>query len=194
MNVSINTVKLTRPLYDWEIAMAAPIFGHALQFRQVRVHEFAAWPDQIDDIGRKLKKMDPRAADVHNAITLFNGCNFPVGLPLQQPALSDPEYYKTGWLMHELTHSWQFQKMGIRYLFLAVQAQFREGANVYDFGGAKNLVAQRTQPGWKIFNFNLEQQAEIVKSYYLALDDLPRQQEMYDACLPYIQDVQASAK
>ena len=184
MNVSINTVKLTRPLYDWEIAMAAPIFGHALQFRQVRVHEFAAWPDQIDDIGRKLKKMDPRAADVHNAITLFNGCNFPVGLPLQQPALSDPEYYKTGWLMHELTHAWQYQHVGIIYLY---QSIFKSPTYQYAPAGetVDGALKKFTQDGKTFLDFNREQQGDIVRDYYFYL----KQNADVTAWDPYLKEV-----
>ncbi len=78
--------------------------------------------------------------------------------------------------------------MGFRYLYLALKAQFGLGANVYDFGGATNLVAKRQQ-GWKISDFNLEQQGNITAAYFNAQCDLPNQQENYDACLPYIEDI-----
>ncbi len=127
---------------------------------------------------------------MHNAITLGFGCYFPVGFPIEQTGPKDREFYKTGWLIHELTHCWQFQKMGIRYLFLALKAQFGLGENVYDFGGAANLVAKRQQ-GWKIFDFNLEQQGNITAAYFNAQCDLPNQRELVEACLPYIEDIKA---
>lgn len=188
MTPTVNTRKLTRPLYAWEITQAALVFGTRLHFEKVRVHEFAAWPDRIDDIGRKLKKVPSREPDVHNAITLGYGCYFPVGFPIEQTGPKDPEFYKTGWLIHELTHCWQFQRMGIRYLYLALKAQFGLGENVYDFGGATNLIAKRQQ-GWKIFDFNLEQQGNITAAYFNAQFDIPNQRELVEACLPYIEDI-----
>jgi hypothetical protein len=185
----VNTRQITRPLYAWEHNQVALVFGARLLVEKVLVHEFAAWPDQIDDLGRKLKKIAPRGSDVHNAITLGYNCYFPVGFPIDPTGPADLEFYKMGWMIHELTHCWQFQRLGSRYLYLALKAQFGLGEGAYDFGGAPGLVEKRKQ-GWKIFDFNLEQQGNITAAFYNAQCNLPNQMEMVAACWPYIEDIQ----
>lgn len=189
LGVPLNTRRITRPLYIWEASLARMIFGRALQISNIRIHELAAWPDTIDDWGRKLKGIPPRQPSAHNAITLGNAIFFPVGMPVDQPERDDPEWYKLPWLIHELTHCWQFQTIGLGYIWLALQAQFREKANVYDFGGASNLHNMRNQ-GWNIKNFNLEQQGNITQAFFCASLDLPNQQDLYAACRPFIEDIQ----
>jgi len=69
------------------------------------------------------------------------------------------------WVIHELTHVWQYQTMGWDYLFKAWRAQKKMGAEVYDFGGEEGL-RKHIQKGGKFKDFNLEQQGDIVKTYY----------------------------
>lgn len=188
MSSTINSQKITRPLYPWEVNQAWSVFGDALRYDRVRIHEYAKWPDSIDNIGRQLKGINPRAPEGHNAITLGYHCYFPVGLPINQPESDDPNFICTGWLIHELTHCWQYQLKGILYIYYALQAQFKQGENAYDFGGAPNLVVKR-QNGWKIFDFNMEQQGNIAREFFFAAKNLPEQTAMYDASRPYILDI-----
>jgi hypothetical protein len=180
-----NPQKIIRSLYIWEIAQANIIFGDTLQYEKVRIHEYARWPNVIDDIGRKLKNEAPRGEGVSNAITLCNHCYFPVGLPIYQPEPPNPEIYKTSWLIHELTHCWQYQRLGIKYLFMALQAQFKLGPEAYIIGKAQDLI-EKHQHGWRFVDFNIEQQARLNETFYIAINNLPSQQDMHDACLLYI--------
>ena len=103
--------KLVRGLYAWEIEEFSPVFGSSLNYEKVRIHEGSTWPDAIDRLGRKLKGMDPPGEDSHNAVTLGNHCYFPVALPKSLPPVGDQQSYKLDWLVHELTHAWQYQQI-----------------------------------------------------------------------------------
>jgi hypothetical protein len=187
MGLPITNPKIARNLYPWEITQARFVFRDTLCYEKVLIHEYAKWPDTIDNLGRKLKKDVPRKPDEHNAITIGYGCYFPVGLPLNQPGIHDPDFYKICWLIHELTHCWQYQRFGMKYIFWALQAQFKLGSEAYRIGDAHELVEKRLQ-GFKFFDFNLEQQGRLNEKFFVALNNLPEQQDMYDACRPYITD------
>ena len=187
MSAASNSSRV-RPLYDWEVAQAHIVFGGALRFEKVRVHECAAWPDAIDRLGRRLKHMPPPDIQDHNAITLGYNSYFPVQFPATVVPLGQPQDYVMGWLIHELTHAWQYQHTGWTYLLRALSAQIRLGADAYDFGGPDGLLARR-QEGWTFHSFNLEQQGDITRSYYEA----QRAGQDVSAWLPYIQDIQSTA-
>ena len=155
----------SRRLHAWETRTARTVFAEAIDYRRVRVHEGAVWANMLDDWARRLRSMGPRPAQQHNAIALGFHCFFPVSLPHPAEQHGDMPGISVAWLLHELVHVWQFQRMGWRYLLLALAAHLREGARVYDFGGEAGLLRCRRQ-GWKLQSFNLEQQAAIVQSAY----------------------------
>lgn len=72
------------------------------------------------------------------------------------------------WLIHELTHTWQYQQTGFKYLLQTIWVQFRQGQDCYSYGGEKGLINAREQ-GKGLIDFNLEQQGEIARHYYLSL-------------------------
>jgi type VI secretion system secreted protein VgrG len=172
-----------RSLMAWEIQEARRVFMSQINYDAVRVHECAAWPDQINRLGTWIKRMP--APDRHNAITLGNHCYFPVPLlkePLS-PGLAGLELFT--WLIHELTHVWQYQKMGWRYLGLALTAQVHEGAQAYSFGDETGLIEAFAQ-GRKFSDFNLEQQGDIARYYY---ERIARGQQVH-AWEPFIAQLQ----
>ena len=155
----------SRRLHAWETRTARTVFAEAIDDRRVRVHGGAVWANMLDDWARRLRAMAPRPEQQHNAIALGFHCFFPVSLPHPAEQPGEMPYISVAWLLHELVHVWQFQRMGWRYLLLALAAHLREGARVYDFGGEAGLLRCRRQ-GWKLQSFNLEQQAVIVQSAY----------------------------
>jgi hypothetical protein len=175
---------LTRTLYAWEIQEARRVFGESLAYERVRIHECARWPATLDRIGRRLKGMPP--PERPNAVTLGNHCYFPVRLPQAPPEPETDEFYHLLWLIHELTHVWQFQQYGWRYLFRSLSAQFGLGAAVYDFGGEEGLL-QAILDGLCLRDFNPEQQGDICRDYYhrLRLDKTLR------AWQPFIGELQS---
>ena len=61
-------------------------------------------------------------------------------------------------LVHEMTHVWQFQTRGTRYISDSLVHQLVQGDDAY----VVDLV-----PGQSIFDYAAEQQARIVERYYL---------------------------
>lgn len=176
-------------MHDWEKVEFAQVFGDSLDYERVRIHECATWTDFIDKIGRKIKKMEPIKEGEHNAITLGNHCFFPVQLPTDLVPVNDPQNYKLDWLVHELTHAWQYQKIGWAYLVKAVYAQIRDKAEAYNFGGEEGLLKslQKNKP---FKDFNPEQQGNITQAYYV------RRRKGGDtkAWDPYIQELKSMVK
>jgi len=172
-----------RPLYTWEIQEAWRVFGNHLDYERVRVHERAGWTNRVDRFGTWLIRMPYSGRP--NAITLGNHCYFPIRMLAVPVPITHPEHFKAGWLIHELTHIWQFQCIGWRYLALALSAQFELRGKAYDFGDETGLIEYRRK-GWKLEHFNLEQQGDITRTYYERLC------QGGDACawLPYIMDIQ----
>jgi len=174
---------ITRSLYAWEIQEAQRVFGISLTYERVRVHECTAFPDTVDRLGRMLKRMP--APTQPNAITLGMHSYFPIRLLEALVPPSNIMHYQIGWLIHELTHVRQFQKMGWTYLYQALKAQIMSGAQAYDFGGEAGLL-EGTQNGQKFKDFNLEQQGDICRSYY---NRLARSLDV-SAWKPYIDEIQ----
>jgi hypothetical protein len=156
--------RITRPLYDWEIQEAYRVFGDKIHYAPVRIHECAGWPDSIYKLSLKFQGRTPDAK-VHNAITVGNHCYFPTPMCVALVPPDHPEFFKIPWLIHELTHVWQYQRMGWRYLFAALKAQTSLGAAAYQFGGEEGLRT-RGSSGARLQDFNLEQQGDIARSYY----------------------------
>jgi hypothetical protein len=181
--MSNDCMPSVRALYAWEIYEARKVFADGLQYQRVRIHECVDWPNLVNRAGMFLKRMP--YVDIDNAITLGNHIHFPIQLLKEPVPFGHPEHYKIDWLIHELTHTWQYQHMGWQYLTMAINAQIREGEHAYDFGGEDGLV-ERHQQGWKLSDFNLEQQGDIARSYYLALCE----GKDTSAWLPYITELQ----
>ena len=80
-----------------------------------------------------------------------------------------------------------FDQDSTQYIFMALQAQFKQGPDAYRIGDAQELT-ERRQQGFKFLDFNPEQQGKLNETFFVALNHLPDQQEMYDACLPYVSE------
>ncbi len=151
----------SRHLEAHEIREAQKVFGDKFNYEDIRIFEGHELPNFLDDIGNIIKKMPKRDERTKNAITLGNWILF--GRTLETERSHD-----MGWMIHELTHAWQFQTMGWDYLFQALHAQKKLGAKAYDFGGEKGLKSRRKR-GASFKDFNMEQQGDIAKKYYQRL-------------------------
>jgi hypothetical protein len=177
-----------RPLSALEIAQARTVFGDGLDYTQAFVHENASWPDAIDAIGARLQNR-MRYKDEHNAITLGRTSYFPVTLKTDAAALAANNLSDFSWLIHELTHQWQYRRLGWSYLFSALSSQLRLGRKAYDYReGADSpqaaLQAARTA-GRTLSHFNMEQQGDLARDYYLR----SRWGESCEAWEPFIQEM-----
>ncbi len=66
-------------------------------------------------------------------------------------------------LVHELVHVWQYQHFGLRYIPLALFAI--HSVEGYDYGG-KVALSEGVNQRKKLWDFNFEQQAEIISHWY----------------------------
>jgi hypothetical protein len=158
-------VPVQRKLSEIEEQEARRVFASSLDYSKATIVEGAAWPDTVARIGSRLSNSPPPA---HNAITLGNRAYFPVqlrtDLPFEEPAfLSD-----MSWLVHELTHAWQYQHSGPKYLLQALWAQIRLGGDAYAYGWEQGLK-QAALEGKNLLGFNREQQGDIARHYYYRL-------------------------
>ena len=138
-------LKKPRPLSRDELEFAKKIFGTSIRFELVRLDERAR-------LGCKNKGIA--------YVSLFTINSWGV-------VSSDT-------LIHELMHVWQYQKMGLAYIPLALLAQ--RSSEGYSYNGPKGLKQAR-KAGFKLSSFNLEQQAEIIAGYASAIRPLGKSRQ-----------------
>lgn len=128
-----------RPLTSEETAEARLVFGPGLDYSAIRITE------------------DPLLGAGGIARTIPSGINFPVG------ASSSGGYMP--WLIHELTHAWQYQH-GRSVFATATRALLcYAGVSSYAYGGKPGLAAA-SAAGRGLSSFNTEQQGDIARDYY----------------------------
>ncbi len=153
---------MVRSLTQIEIDEARIIFNATIDYTRIKVHEGARWPDRLAGFSAWLQGAQP---PTHNAVTLGNRLYFPVELrtlPDDEGVFSLDDM---AWLVHELTHAWQYQNHGLSYLWQAIGAQIRHGHASYDYGWEQGLIEARLR-GDALFDFNPEQQGDIARHYY----------------------------
>ena len=127
-----------RPLTPAEVALARSVFGSAIDYGQVRVHNRKWWPLQPRGV--------TMAPDGHlwfhpeGGLFCADFCDSPLHLQ--------------GHFIHEMTHVWQAQRGGRWYLPLMRHPFCR--------------YAYAIRPGRPFHRYGLEQQAEIVRHRFLA--------------------------
>lgn len=173
-----------RALTQFEMAEASLVFGHSLDTSAVVLHENISWPDRVAALGAGLHGDPPPS---HNAITLGNHIYFPIELETEATEHPERALRDMAWLIHELTHSWQYQQHGIGYLWRALSAQIRLGSKAYAYGWEAGLARALAQ-GETISDFNPEQQGEIARHFYYRL----KQGLDISAWRPWIQAMQAT--
>jgi hypothetical protein len=167
----------TRELTPAETFEVHKVFLDNIDYGQVRIYEnslladFGAWLYTFKTMG----------------VTTFHTIN------TNRPISFAPGSWDTGWLVHELTHVWQYEHFGGQYLVEAAWAQASAG---YDYGVDDNLrnaangtalAAKRRDANATFASFNREQQGAIVQHYYM------RSSNGYDhsAWDPYIDELRS---
>jgi type VI secretion system secreted protein VgrG len=153
-----------RSLSTFELAEARLVFADGLDYTRVGVWDEMPLPNWIADVGAALRSQRRTA---NNAVTLGNTSYFPVALH------ADTDAGEMAWLIHELTHQWQFQRVGWRYLWEAVNVQVRAGPKGYDYTNNQSskeaALTEAKVSGKRLADFNREQQGDIARDYYSAL-------------------------
>jgi hypothetical protein len=124
----------TRALNKREIAIAKSVFGNSIDYRRVRIDDYSL-------AGPKQKKF------CYVSFYIINSWG-----PMHNSIY-----------IHEMTHIWQFEKMGSVYIPHALIAQRSKMG--YNYGGVSGLKNCQ-EKGKRFLSFNLEQQGEIVSDYY----------------------------
>jgi len=168
---------MKRHLLPFERAEADLVFGTALDYERVIVVEDAGWPDTIARLAARLRGSPPPS---HNAVTLGNHIYFPVQLQTRTGSLDAPALNDMAWLVHELTHVWQYQHSGPVYIFQALWVQIKLGPQAYGYGW-ENGLRQAALDGCTLADFNREQQGEIARHFYFRT----RQGQDVSAWLPF---------
>jgi type VI secretion system secreted protein VgrG len=153
-----------RRLRSGEIREAQEIFASDLPYALVWVHEHARWPIWLAVLGSALRRRPPPAGG--NAVTLGRSVYFPRPLRTEAADFEARLFDDMAWLIHELTHVWQYGHRGYRYALDAVRGQLQLGSAVYDYGGAKGLAHAAARHA-SLSDFNPEQQGDMVRDYYL---------------------------
>jgi tetratricopeptide (TPR) repeat protein len=154
----------SRRLTEVEINEARLVFAEGLDYSRIFLVENARFPSMIESFGRRLKGLPP--APIQTALTLGGKCYFTTNLHTSIEQISQGDIAEMAWLIHELTHAWQYQRFGWRYLIKTLRYQFIMGPSAYDYGSAESLVS-RQKSGFHLHDFNPEQQGDIARDYYL---------------------------
>jgi hypothetical protein len=151
----------SRSLTAREIEVARSVFGDSIDYDQVRIDQWSFSIPILNGVG--LRNSEP--------FTTFHTIN-------AWGEMDDAT------LIHELTHVWQYENMGAKYIPEALSGQQEEhripgtyppdiaqpGQPGYDYGGATELQ-NRMNVGQGITSFNPEQQAKIVEHYFEIRED-----------------------
>ncbi|WP_380878242.1 hypothetical protein ACFB49_16200 [Sphingomonas sp. DBB INV C78] len=133
----------SRPLSAGEQALAASMFGGAIDYDRVRLHRRKWWPLQPRGV-----VMAPDGHIWFHPQSPYWWADFSVA-PLAAQGL----------FIHEMTHVWQAQTRGRWWLPLMRHPFCRYGYRIRD--------------GWPLDRYGVEQQAEIVRHAFLLRADHP---------------------
>ena len=122
---------------EGEVALARSVFGRAIDYSKVRIRRRKWFPFQPRRI-----TMAPRGHLHFHPLGEHYCDDFSLVSPVRQ-----------GLFIHEMTHIWQTQALGEWYLLLNRHPVCRYG--------------YRLKPGWKLEQYGIEQQAEIVRHAFL---------------------------
>ncbi|MCJ7824271.1 MAG: hypothetical protein MUP44_05180 [Anaerolineales bacterium] len=174
-----------RSLSSYERIEAQLVFGASIVYEQVAIIEEVAWPNWVGRFGSWLSRT---TAPIDNAVTLGNRLYFPRRLITDNPADPNGSLKDMAWLIHELTHVWQYQHFRLAYLVQVIGVHVRNGSKAYNYGLEKGLKSALSR-GEQLEDFNREQQGEIARHYYYLL----KRGKDISAWLPFISDFQARA-
>jgi len=131
----------SRSLTTGEIALARQVFGNAINYDAVKIHDGSYMPFQPSQSG-----MTP------NNDIYMRDCF--------QPDYSQGNVDDQAFLIHEMTHVWQYQNKILNPVVEAVKLNLKFKFN-YSAAYAFQLDEKK-----ELTNYNMEQQASIVAEYF----------------------------
>jgi len=131
----------SRDLTEYEIRQAKRVFKNAINYSKVTIEERS----KVFAVGGYAR-------------TVGNTIYFP------------DEVRSMRWLIHELTHVWQYQTTGWTYAPKAIRAQFGEGYDYSEDGKtAEQSLIDARAAGKTLGSYNKEQQGDIIADYFSRL-------------------------
>jgi len=173
-----------RNLSSHESIEARLVFGASIAYERVVIIEEAAWPNWVGRLGSWLSRTE---APSNNAVALGNKLYFSKRLLTDNSADPVGSLTNMDWLIHELTHVWQYQHFGLAYLPQVMWTHLRDRSATYHYGFEPGLIKALARGG-RLENFNREQQGEIARHYYYRL----KEGKNVSAWLPFIAEFQSS--
>jgi len=124
MEIGLDWIKFnSRPLYDWEVTLAREVFGDSIDYKRVRIDEYAFF-------GPKQKRF---------AYVSFYHINCWGAM-------------QNSILIHELVHIWQYEQRGAIYMARALRAQYSQKGYDYG-GIAGLMKHLENQQDFLSFNY-----------------------------------------
>jgi hypothetical protein len=159
----LRALTRTRPLTVQEIETAAAVLGErAIPYERVRLAQGG-----VLTYAFRLNK--------NRAFSTWHTINMPLGREEDLPLL-----------IHELTHTFQFERVGSVYIGQALLEQRRHGRAAYHYGGVEGLH-RAYQAGKCYRDYNREQQGQISQDYCTRL----HAGEDVSAFAPFIAELRA---
>jgi hypothetical protein len=149
-----------RSLTEYEIRQARRVFKNAIDYGKVRVNQ--------GSISGKIWSVNDTARTIGHTI------NFPAGSKIDM-----------AWLIHELTHVWQYETVGWTYAPSAVWSQIWEGYSYSDGKTPEQALKDARAAGKHLTDFNKEQQGDILSDYFKRL----QKNQDASAWQPFVDDV-----
>lgn len=162
-----------RSLSPTELVEAQLVFDASLDYRRVRITEGSRFALAVGYLGSLFDRGGQRPTA--NAMTVGYSVRFSREL---RTSMSQPEQTRIGdmaWLIHELTHAWQYEHSGWIYLPQAMSERVLQGSKAYQYSSKSGLVdrgrdlQKQWQDGKRFRKFRREQQGNVVRDYYVAL-------------------------
>ena len=141
----MHTITRTTPLTGEEIAIITSVLGpNALRYEDIRVAE----------------------GGLFDFIFKLNGnLAFATWHTVNMPRQGHHTRANRAILVHELTHVYQYERVGTRYLGEAIYMLIKTKRDCYNYGAAAGLQSA-CDNGRTYRDFNREQQAQITQDYY----------------------------
>jgi hypothetical protein len=137
----LRALTRTRPLTEAEVGAASAVLGeNAIRYDRVRLAQGG-----ILAYAFRLNK--------NRAFSTWHTINMPEGKEQDLPLL-----------IHELTHTYQFERAGTVYIGQALWEQRKHGRAAYHYDGEEGLRTARAA-GKRYRDYNREQQGQITQDY-----------------------------
>ena len=163
----------TRRLTPDELTEAQQVFEAAIRYRHIKISEGSNIALVVGVVGSIFDGGGRRP--VANAMTVGYSIRFTRALKTD---VSEDEQTRIGdmaWLIHELTHVWQYEHSGWIYLPQAVSERVLPGSKAYHYSPKSGLLNRGKDleklwnEGIRFRDFHREQQGNVVRDYYVAM-------------------------